>query len=74
MFLSDWVSREGRGAITKLMRDTGLAYSTVHAIVAGDAIARRGTAKLIHEATGGQVSEEDLLLGRVGERPKRRVA
>jgi len=60
MRLHDWIEREGPGALSRLMRATGLAYSTVTYIARGRKCPRYETAKRISEATGGEVSIPEL--------------
>jgi len=60
MRLADWIEREGRGAISRLVRETGCAASTFHTHINGKPIAEYQTAKRISEATGGEVSIEEL--------------
>ncbi len=60
MQLSDWIAREGRGSVTRLMRETGLAYTTIHYAARGEAISQYDTAKRISVATGGEVSIKEL--------------
>jgi hypothetical protein len=66
MLLAEWCAREGRGAIHRLSLETRLAYTTVYKAAKGKPTKQK-TAERIHEATGGEVSIESLLLGdRVG--------
>lgn len=66
--LSEYIKREGRGSLTRLHRDTGIAYSTLHAI-ARQRRGKRGappavqaeTARKIERATGGAVKAAELL-------------
>ena len=61
MKLCQWVEREGVGSLSRLARETGLAYTTVFEASHGTRTVRYETAKLISRATGGEVSVEDLL-------------
>lgn len=58
--MSEWVQRRGRGAITHIFRASGVAYSTVYAAAKGQRIKRYDTARAISDATGGEVTVEDL--------------
>ncbi len=60
MQLSHWIKREGRGAITRICRESGVAYSTIYTAYRGQRIGRYATAKAISDATGGEVTVEDL--------------
>lgn len=60
MLLKDWIIREGRGAASRLVRETGLAASTIDYAVRGEPISKYDTAKRISVATGGDVSIEEL--------------
>jgi hypothetical protein len=60
MTLADWVKKQGRGAISRLMRETGLAYTTILAARDQRWTARGDTARKISEATGGAVSIAEL--------------
>jgi hypothetical protein len=62
MLLSDWCAQKGRGAILKLSFDARLAYTTVHSAAQGYPTSRR-VAEIIHEATGGEVERDSLILG-----------
>jgi len=61
MKLADYVEREGRGAIARISRESGVSYTTVHAIARhGQTLSRYDLAKQISDATGGAVTVEDL--------------
>ncbi len=60
MLLAEWIKREGRGAISRLVRETGCAASTFHTHINGKLIVEYQTAKRISEATRGEVSIEEL--------------
>lgn len=59
MTLQEWVAKKGRGEISRLMRVTGLAYTTVLNIAHG-ARCKYETGKSISDATGGAVSIAEL--------------
>lgn len=60
MTLTEWVEAEGHGALSKLQRDTGLAYTTVfHA--AKEGVKTIDVARKIVAATGGRVTLEELI-------------
>lgn len=61
MRLEDWVNREGRGAISRLVRATGFAYTTVFRAYRGRTNLNGHTAAAISEATGGEVTVNELL-------------
>lgn len=58
--MSEWVAREGSGAISRLSRETGLAYTTVFEAAHGRRAVRYETAKRISEATDGVVTIEEI--------------
>lgn len=60
MKLKKWLEREGSGALSRVSRDTGLAYTTVFDVAHGRRSARYATAKLISAATGGEVSIAEI--------------
>lgn len=60
MRLKEWVRRQGTGAISRLQRETGLAYSTIFRAAHDRKPVRFATAKLLSEATNGAVSVEEL--------------
>lgn len=60
MYLSEYVTREGRGALSRIQRETGLAYTTVFRAARGRAIKKYEVARRISAATGGAVSVEEL--------------
>lgn len=63
MRLTDYARAQGRGVATRLMRRTGLAYSTVVLALNGTAV-RYDTARKLSLATNGEVSIEEIdLLG-----------
>ncbi len=64
MTFAEWVAAQGRGAMRRVSRDTGLDYTTVWkaARVPGRRL-RYPTARLISKATGGVVSVEVLCEG-----------
>ncbi len=73
MTLVEWVARQGRGAIAKLSKDTGLSYPTVLELSKGRGRAKYETAKKISEATAGEVSIESLCEDHGFPRPPKRV-
>lgn len=60
MTLAEWIAARKRGAITELMRKTGLAYTTI--LYARDGTKKIGleTAKKIVAATDGAVTLAEL--------------
>lgn len=70
MLLAEYIAQqEGAGAISKLVRDAGVANSTIHDILNGHRLSRLDTAEKISKATGGKVTVADLMLRK---QPKRR--
>lgn len=61
MTLSEWCEKEGRGALTRLTKATGLTFAAVSRVVKGTAQARADTAKKLSDATGGAVSAASIL-------------
>jgi hypothetical protein len=60
--LADYVEWKGYGAISDLMKETGLSYSCVWDAVNGGQ-KRQHTARLLHEATGRRVPLLSILYG-----------
>jgi hypothetical protein len=60
MTLAEYVEREGRGALSRLVERSGLSYPTVMKAAHGEPVGLYATAKAISEATGGEVSIESL--------------
>ncbi len=58
MLLSEWVEKNGRGSLSRLSRETGLAYTTIFTALGGK-IKRYDVAKKISDATNGAVSVAD---------------
>lgn len=65
MTLQEWVEREGKGAIARLSRESGIAYPTVHKICSGH-IPGLPTIKRLCQVTGGEVTANDFM-GQVHE-------
>lgn len=70
MTLAEYLAESGRGELSRLQRETKLAYSTLHALAKGKGgrvpTATPKTAKAIEDATGGKVTAAELL-GLTGE-------
>lgn len=60
MTLREWIEREGRGAVTELHHRSRLAINTIAAAAEHGAKSTR-VARLLSEATGGEVSKAELL-------------
>jgi hypothetical protein len=60
MRLSEWIHKHGRGAMAALSRDSGLSYITVFRASRGRSIKTYATAKALSDATGGDVSVQEL--------------
>lgn len=61
MTLSEFFRREGPGAKSRLHRESGIAYSTLHWIERGVTRPRADTAQKIERATDGAVTAVELL-------------
>ena len=59
MRLKEWVDKQPRGVMTRLMVETGLAYTTVLRAVNGKAVSA-ATARTLSAATGGEVSAASI--------------
>jgi|SRR5262247_119976 len=64
MRLDKWIEADlkanGRGALMRLKKKTGVAYQTIHEIYAGKRAASYATAKAIEDATDGEVTIAEL--------------
>lgn len=60
MQLSHWVEKQGRGAISRIWRESGVSCSTIYEALRGAPISRYPVAKAISDATGGAVSIDEL--------------
>lgn len=60
MTLLEWIEARGRGEVSRLMRVTGLAYTTILYARSGDKRVGYDTAKAISRATDGAVSIAEL--------------
>jgi hypothetical protein len=61
MLLTDWVEREGRGALARLSKATKVTYKTVYrAGKKGLPITVHSVAVKLSEGTGGEVSVDEL--------------
>lgn len=60
MNLRTWVEQEGKGALSRLQRATGLAYTTVLRVHEGRGGNSRTLLK-IQEATGGKVTVAEMM-------------
>lgn len=60
MTLHDYIEAQGAGTISRLMRTTGCAATTLHGVLDGAPIARYELAKRIADATGGAVTVHEL--------------
>lgn len=61
--LQKWIDNSGWGATTRIHYECRLAINTIKRAARGESV-RRETAQAISAATGGEVSVEDILLGR----------
>lgn len=71
MLLADYLTKQDRGAISRLVRAARIANSTVHDILNGHRLSRLDVAQRISDATGGKVTVADLLLRAQPRRRKR---
>jgi DNA-binding transcriptional regulator YdaS (Cro superfamily) len=60
MHLDRWVRQEGYGALSRLARDTGLAYGTVYGAYRRRTQITYASAAAIQKATKGQVTVDEL--------------
>lgn len=60
MQLRDWLEQQPAGVITRLHHDTKLACSTIHKIKRGTMVPSYRVAKILSDATGGEVTIADL--------------
>lgn len=72
MTLHDYIEAQGAGTISRLMRTTGCAATTLHGVLDGAPIARYELAKRISDATGGVVTVAELCEREVVEADARR--
>jgi hypothetical protein len=72
MTLSDWLEAQPKGVLTRLARDSGLAYTTVFFVAHGGSVKTLDTARKLSDATGGAVSVEELCRQSTG--PRKRTA
>lgn len=61
MTLREYVLAEGRGVISRMVRESGVANSTIHACLRGERVAKLETATRISRATKGKVPAMTLL-------------
>jgi hypothetical protein len=60
MRFREWVDTQPKGTMTRIQRETGLGYTTIMRARRGEPIAHYETAKRISDATGGEVTVEEL--------------
>ena len=60
MTLAQWLSEQRRGALTRLMHDTRLAWATVSRAARGERVGLKAAVR-ISRATHGEVSEASLM-------------
>ena len=71
MDLTNWIRQEGKGALTVLMRRSGLAWDTICKAAKRGHVLTRATAIKISAATDGDVSVAEAL---GTEQPNERLA
>jgi len=59
--LQAYLDEQPRGTKARLARETGLAYSTIHWLASGRTTAKPKTARLIADASGGQLTAAQIL-------------
>ena len=69
MRLDRWIAKQGYGALSKLARDTGLAYGTVFGAYKRRTQTSYDSALKIQKATRGKVTVADIC----GQRPTRKA-
>lgn len=56
MDLQSWLNKEGRGARSRLQRESGLGWTTIYDLIAGRYLLERfDKAEALHRATRGEV-------------------
>jgi hypothetical protein len=60
MRFPDWVEAQEKGALKRIERETGVGYTTLMRLRAGEAISRYDVAEKISKATGGAVSIQEI--------------
>lgn len=60
MRFPEWARAQKSGTLKRIERETGVGYTTLMRLNAGETIARYDVAKRIADATDGAVSVEDL--------------
>ena len=60
MRLSEWLEKRGWGSAAQLSYDTRISTATISKAVRGERIGQYRIAKKLSEATGGEVSIEEL--------------
>lgn len=60
MTLSEYLEDKGRGALSKLVRDSGLSHPTVVSAIRGEHWVHDKTRKALSDATGGAVPPEKV--------------
>lgn len=61
MTLRQWLDGQGEGAMTRLVRDSGLTWPAVAAVVKGTSMPGLDTAAALEKATGGAVTMASIL-------------
>jgi transcriptional regulator with XRE-family HTH domain len=63
MTFDDWAKKQPHGTLKRLERELGVGYSTLMRLRRGEHIARYDVAKKISDATGGEVSVDEICVG-----------
>lgn len=70
MRFSEWVGTQPRGTLKRLERQTGVGYTTLQRLRLGQTLVRYDIARKLSEATGGEVSIDDLCVAPDRHGPK----
>lgn len=73
MDLKTWVMLAGKGAMSRLARESGIAWSTVHAACHGRPVHNYRVARALSDATGGAVTLEELCAQAASAPARRRL-
>lgn len=60
MRFPEWVQSQEKGALKRIEREVGVGYTTLMRLNAGETITRYDVAKRISDATGGEVTVDEL--------------
>jgi hypothetical protein len=60
MRFSEWVEEQPRGTLKQIERTTGVGYTTLQRLRAGERLSRYDLAKKISDATDGAVTVDEI--------------